>query len=218
MKKRVWWCLAPLFLLLAGSLALWPLRGFLTAEAISRRSPGTAVSAALFLLGLYAVKSLSVCFPLAALEAAGGLLFPYPVALCVNMAGVAVVQTLPFLLGRRGQGGLDALLANYPRLAVLRTLQRGGDGLFVFLLRLAGASPGDLVSLYLGAAGVPVAVYLPAGLAGSLPRVAATTLLGTALWNIGSRQFWLSVGVNAAISVFSLAVWRVKTSGLRRAP
>ncbi|MEG1657694.1 MAG: VTT domain-containing protein [Oscillibacter sp.] len=208
MKKRIgWYAATPLFLLLA-AVALWPYRHALTAEAISSRSPESAVWAALFLWGLYAVKSLSFCFPLAALEAAGGLLFPYPAALCVNMVGVALVQILPYFLGRRSRGGLDALLEKYPRLKLLRTLPRGGDGLFVLLLRLAGASPGDLVSLYLGAAGVKFSVYLPAGLAGIFPRVAATTFLGASLWDPGSEQFWLSVGINAAVTVFSLAVWR----------
>ena len=210
MKKRTWLRFMPLLVLLGGGVALWPYRHALTAEAISHYSPRTAVWAALFLLALYAVKSLSVCFPLAALEAAGGLLFPHPIALGVNLAGVAVVHTLPFLLGQRSREGLDALVEKYPSLAVLQTLRRDGDGLFVFLLRLAGASPGDLVSLYLGAAGVPFAVYLSAGLAGSFPRVAATTFLGTALWDPGSSRFWVSVGINAAITVFSLALWRVR--------
>ncbi|MEG1593519.1 MAG: hypothetical protein RR350_03835, partial [Oscillibacter sp.] len=53
-------------------------------------------------------------------------------------------------------------------------------------------------------------VYLPAGLAGIFPRVAATTFLGAALWDIGSEQFWLSVGINAAVTVFSLAIWRAR--------
>lgn len=211
MKKRIWLrCALPLLLLAVGAAVLWPCRRLLTAEAISQRSPGSAAAAALFLLALYAVKGLSVCFPLSALVAAGGLLFPYPVALGVNLVGVAIVHTLPFLLGRRSQEGLDALTARYPKLSVLQDLHWGSDGLLVFLLRLSGASPGDLVSLYLGAAGVPFFRYLAAGLAGAAPRVAATTFLGTALWDPWSEQFWLSVAINAAVTVFSVALWRLR--------
>lgn len=50
----------------------------LTAEAIAAFSPRQTVLAASFLVGLYALKSLSVCFPMSALTAAGGLLFPFP--------------------------------------------------------------------------------------------------------------------------------------------
>ena len=85
MRKR-WWL--PLAVLCAGALALWPLRDHLTAEAIAARSPRQAWLAALFLLGLYVLKGLSMAFPLTALEAAGGLLFPFPAALAINTAGV----------------------------------------------------------------------------------------------------------------------------------
>lgn len=205
MRKR-WWL--PLLILCVGGLALWPWRGALTAEGIAARSPRQAWLAAAFLLALYAVKSLSVAFPLSALEAAGGMLFPFPAALAVNACGVAVAQAVPYLLGRRERGGLAALGERYPGLAALARPAAGGAGRTVFLLRLGGASPGDLVSMYLGAAGVPWRAYFAGGLLGSLPRVASATLLGTALWEIGGDRFWLSLGAGAALTAVSLALWR----------
>lgn len=68
---------------------------------------------------------------------------------------------------------------------------------------------GDVVSWYLGAAGVPWGRYLSAGLAGSLPRVAAATLLGTSLWDPGSSRFYLSLGLGAGMSVLAAALWRI---------
>lgn len=205
MKKWRW---LPLLLLCAGALALWPHREALTAERIAARSPRQAWLAAAFLLALYGVKSLSVAFPLSALEAAGGMLFPFPAALAVNLCGVAVAQTVPYLLGRREQGGLTALVEGHPRLAVLERPGSARPGRTVFLLRLAGASPGDLVSMYLGAAGVSWRAYFTGGLLGSLPRVASATLLGAALWDVGGPRFWLSMGVGAALTAVSLALWK----------
>lgn len=205
MKKWRW---LPLLILCIGALALWPCREALTAERIAARSPRQAWLAAAFLLALYGVKSLSVAFPLSALEAAGGMLFPFPAALAVNLCGVAVAQTVPYLLGRREQGGLAALVEGHPRLAALERPGSVRPGRTVFLLRLAGASPGDLVSMYLGAAGVSWRAYFTGGLLGSLPRVASATLLGTALWDIGGPGFWLSVGVGAALTALSLALWK----------
>ena len=63
---------------------------------IAAFSPRQTVLAASFLVGLYALKSLSVCFPMSALTAAGGLLFPFPLALAVNLCGTGVV--LPHFL------------------------------------------------------------------------------------------------------------------------
>lgn len=206
MGKR-WWL--PLLILCAGVIAVWPMRDSLTAEAIAARSPRQFGLAAGFLLLLYGAKSLSVAFPISALEAAGGLLFPFPLALAVNLCGVLLAHILPFLLGRREQTGLETLIARYPKLATLSPDSRR-PGQSVFFLRLAGAAPGDLVSLYLGASGVPLRAYLLWDFVGSLPRVAAATLLGSALWDIGSSRFWLSLLPGAAMTVLSFILWRTQ--------
>lgn len=206
MKK--WRGCLPLFLLLLAAAGAWAFRRQLTAEAIAARSPQQAWVTVCFLLALYAVKSLSVAFPLSALEAASGLLFPFPAALAVNLCGAAIVQTLPYLLGQREQGGLAAVAARYPQLADLVRPDPRHPGRTVFLLRLGGVSPGDLVSLYLGAADVPWRAYLSGGLLGSFPRVVSATLLGAALWEIGGRRFWLSLGIGAALTALSLCLWR----------
>ena len=177
------------------------------AEAIAAFSPRQTVLAASFLVGLYALKSLSVCFPMSALTAAGGLLFPFPLALAVNLCGTAVAQTIPFFLGRREQGGLEALAERYPRVAGICRAQAEDRWLSVFLLRLAGASPGDVVSLYLGASGTPCGVYLSAGLLGGLPRIACATVLGGALWQPGSGRFWLSLAAGGALTALSGVIW-----------
>ena len=197
----------PLLVLALGTAVLWPYRHELTAEAIAALSPRQTALAAGFLVGLYALKSLSVCFPMSALTAAGGLLFPFPLALAVNLCGTAVAQTIPFFLGRRERGGLEALAERYPRVAGLCRAQAENQWLSVFLLRLAGASPGDVVSLYLGASGTPWGTYLSAGLLGALPRIACTTLLGGALWQPGSPRFWLSLAAGGGLTVLSGTIW-----------
>ena len=206
MGKRGW--LAPAALVL-GTAAVWPWRHLLTAGTIAAWSPRQALPAAAFLIALYGAKSLSVAFPLSVLEAAGGLLFPLPAALAVNLLGVGVAQAVPFFLGRRERGRPDVLLTRRPGLASLSRISTERPGRTVFLLRLGGASPGDLVSLYLGAAGVPWRAYLVPGLLGSLPRVAAATVLGSALWDIGGRRFWLSLGAGAALTTAALVLWAV---------
>ena len=201
--------LAPLLFLLALA-ALWPLRGELTAEAIARRSPEQSLLAAGFLLGLYVLKSVTFCVPLSALTAAGGLLFPLPAALAVNLCGAAAAQTAPFLLGRRRQEDLDALGRKYPKAAAVCRPAPGDRWRSVFLLRLGGASPGDLVSLLLGAAGVPYGTYLSAGVLGAAPRVAAATVLGAALWDPGSPRFWISLGMGGGLTILAVAIWYLR--------
>ena len=198
------------FLFLIALAALWPLRHQLTAEAIARLSPEQTALAAAFLLVLYVLKSLTFCVPLSALTAAGGLLFPLPAALAVNLCGAAAAQTAPFLVGRRRREDLDALGRRYPKAAALCRLEPKERWTSVFLLRLGGASPGDVVSLLLGAAGVPYGTYLSAGVLGAAPRVAAATVLGAALWSPGSPRFWISLGVGGVLTALALVIWRLR--------
>lgn len=198
------------FLFLIALAALWPLRHQLTAEAIARLSPEQTALAAAFLLVLYVLKSLTFCVPMSALTAAGGLLFPLPAALAVNLCGAAAAQTAPFLVGRRRREDLDALGRRYPKAAALCRLEPKERWTSVFLLRLGGASPGDVVSLLLGAAGVPYGTYLSAGVLGAAPRVAAATVLGAALWSPGSPRFWISLGVGGVLTALALVIWRLR--------
>lgn len=205
MAKR-WWL--PLLLFAFGALALWPLRHTLTAQAIAAGSPKQMAWAAAFLLLLYAAKGVSVVVPLSVLEAAGGLLFPFPAALAVNFAGVMLTQAGPYFLGRREQAGLLALEERCPRLLPLARPAATQPARTVFLLRLGGVSPGDLVSFFLGAAGVSGRAYFSAGFLGSLPRIVAATALGSALWEIGGRRFWISMLAGTVCSAISLLLWR----------
>lgn len=201
MKKR-WW---PLLLPLVLAAALWPLRRSVTAEAIAAWTPGQAGLAAVVLLALYTIKGLTAALPLAVLEAAAGLLFPFPAALAVNTCGVAAAQAGPYLVGWRQRDSLSTLTARHPRLAFLE--EEAATTRRVFLLRLAGVLPGDLVSLWLGAAGTPCRAYFAGGLLGSLPRVLSATALGAALWDLGGRRFWLSCAFGWALTVAAVLVW-----------
>ena len=210
MKKRSAARLVPLILLLLSAVVVLPRRNTLTAEAILHFSPSSPPLAAIFLLALFAGKGLSFFFPLAVLETAGGLLFPLRIALPINLLGAALSMTAPFYLGRRDRDGLAAFLKRHPRLQTLEQARGGGNFFFVWLIRLVGGFPFDLVSFYFGAAGLPYGQYLAAGLLGLLPHTAAATFLGTALSDPQPQRIITAVGLNAAVSVAALTLWRIR--------
>ena len=190
-KNRLW----PLLLWAVLAAAVWPFRRQLTAEAVAAWRPGRARLAVLVLLALYALKGLTAALPFTALAAAAGLLLPFPAALGTNLCGTAAAQAGPYLLGRRQKKGAA----------------RGPKGPFsarrVFLLRLAGVLPTELVSFYLGAAGTAWRAYFAGGLLGSFPRVLSATVLGAALWDLGGRRFWASCVFGWSLTGAALALW-----------
>lgn len=75
-------------------------RDAFTLEGILSYTPRQPLLAALLLLALFAVKSLSVFLYSGFLFAASGILFPLPAAIAVNLAGAAVMVSLPYWLGK----------------------------------------------------------------------------------------------------------------------
>ena len=72
-----------------------------TLEGILTYPPDKPLLAALVLVALFAVKSLSVFLYSGFLYMAAGVLFPLPAAIAVNLAGTAVMVPLPYLLGQK---------------------------------------------------------------------------------------------------------------------
>lgn len=201
MKKH----LLPLLPWAALGLAAWTCRSGLTAENVAAWTPGQTWLAALALLGLYALKGLTAALPVTVLAAAAGLVLPFPLALGTNLCGAAAAQAGPYFIGRRKRDALEELAARHPRLEALE--KAASSGREVFLLRLAGVLPTELVSLWLGASGTPWRAYFAGGLLGSFPRVLSATALGAALWDLGGARFWASCVFGWALTGAALAVW-----------
>ena len=173
-------------------------------EDIAQHAPRQPLLAALAMLGLYGVKSLSVFLPMLPLQLAVGFLFRQPIAVLINGLGYALGAAISFFRGRSaGTETIDQLLEKYPRLS---GLVRGGKGSNVFLsfiLRVIGMLPMDVTSMYLGSTGVPFLSYLLATMAGALPKVVAITLVGDSITEPGSPAFLLSAAFTAGLTVLS---------------
>lgn len=97
-----------------------------TAQSILDYAPANPWLAATFLLLLYAVKSLSVVFPLIVLNIAGGFLFQPLTAILVNTLGVLIELTIPYWVGRVSRtDSAGKLMKKYPKLAETVSFQHG---------------------------------------------------------------------------------------------
>ena len=179
------------------------------AEELLSWSPSNPWLAALFLIALYAVKSMTVFFPLVVLYLAGGLLFPLPAALLVNLLGLAVCGTIPYVVGRLSAAEtLDRLRGKYQKLAALERLRRENNFLFALLTRAVGVLPGDVVSLYLGAVRLPYPAYLLGSLLGLCPTMIAVSVMGENAAEPLSPGFLIALGCDLAAVLLSFAVCR----------
>ena len=90
---------------------------------------------------LYAVKSLTVVFPLITLYLLSGAVFSLPSAILVNLLGLVFWASIPYLLGKLiGPSRLERLRKRYPKLEILDILRRK-SGKIVFILAAWRAVP-----------------------------------------------------------------------------
>lgn len=176
----------------------------LTHQNLADWLPQNRMLAALAIVALYTVKSLTVFFPLVTLYLLAGIIFPLPIALLVNVLGLIACDTLPYLAGRSfGSEFLDRIRAKYPKLELLETLRQKGAFQFAALTRAAGILPGDVVSIYFGCVRLNYPAYLAGSMLGLAPGMIATTILGTKITNPASPAFWIAAGAGAAVAVLS---------------
>ena len=181
-----------------------------TAEDILHYTPAQPVRAALFLWLAFALKSLSMVFPIMVLFAVGGQLFPLPVALAVNTVGVAIALTLPYLLGRASELSFsDTLTARYPKLYELRRMREDNAFILSLLSRAIGILPCDVVSLYFGSVRMPYPPYIAGAVLGFMPDLICATLLGRQIEAVGSPGFWITVAINLLACLVSMLLYRV---------
>ena len=192
-----------------------------TLEQILTYSPRQPALAALVLLVLFAVKSLSIFLYCGFLYAASGILFPLPIAILLSIAGSTIMSSIPYWLGKKlGSQAAQHILARYPKAAYLHDLRSGNDFFFVLIVRLLGILPADVVSAYMGAVSVRYRDYLPACLLGFLPTCILFPIMGMSISDVRSPQFLISLSIELAAMLSSCVVFHIyrKKRSLAKTP
>lgn len=183
-------------------------RDAFSVDGIVSRTPANSFLAALVMLLLFALKSVSIVIYSSLLYAASGILFPLPIAILVNLLGTAIMATIPYLIGEKtGTEAMRQLAESRPRAALLQSLQRQNDFFFCLFARLIGLFPSDLLGAYMGASGIRYPPYLLGSLLGMLPNMITFPLMGMNIRNIRSPAFLISAGIQIAFAMVSLAVY-----------
>lgn len=189
----------------------------ITVQTVLSYTPESPFAAAVVILLLYALKSVSFVFPIIVLQVAAGHLFPAPAALLINFLGRAVTLSIPYWVGRfSGSDLIENLQEKYPKIKESCDRQ-GKKPIFIsFLLRTFCFLPGDAVSLYLGATQIPFPCYLTGGVLGTSLGVILATIFGSSITQPDSPAFWLSALLMTLMAVAS-AVFYLR-SNKKKAP
>ena len=179
----------------------------LSVYTILRYTPENEILAAGILLLLFALKSLTVVFPLSILYLASGILFQPVIAVLISTAGLAVTITIPYWIGKySGKQAVQEICKKYPKAGMLAKYQEQNIFFACFITRIVGFLPGDIVSLYFGACDTAYLIYLAAGVAGSLLSIITTTLLGEKISDPFSVEFMVVLLCRILVSVGAVLI------------
>ncbi len=162
-------------------------------EDIVSYTPKNRILAGFLFQLFYAIKSLTVFFPLPMLQLAVGHLFPVGWALVVNFCGIIVAVSCPFFVGwKKGEQYVSAVVEKVDAIEKIKSLQSDNVIFSTYMIRMLQL-PLDLVSLFLGSEHISYGKYLAGSLLGLTPVTIAITLLGETITDIHSREFLLTL-------------------------
>lgn len=170
--------------------------------------PSNLYIAAAAVLVIYALKSVSVVFPLLVLYAGVGRVFPVAFALILNFIGISICTAIPYYLGKAvGRQAVEDLIAKNKKAEQINNLKAKNGFYFCYILRIINILPGDIVSLLLGAGNMQAKDYFAGSLFGLLPTMIAATLAGEAILKPLSAEFLIPFAVLIIISAVSVAIY-----------
>ena len=181
-----------------------------TVDGIIRLTPQNPALTAILMLFLFALKSISFVIYIGILYAANGILFPLPIAIILNILGTAIALTIPYFLGKwTGSDAAQKIVTKYPKMANIRSIRKSNDFMFSFLTRVIGLLPADLVSVYMGAAGVDYKKYLLGGLLGFLVPTVTFPIMGMSVADPLSPEFIIAGSIEISLTVVSLVTFLI---------
>ena len=179
----------------------------LSVKTILRYTPENTILAAIILLAFFALKSLTVVFPLSILYFASGILFHSVAAALISTAGLAITITIPYWIGKySGKQAVQEICKKYPKAEIVARYQETNTFFACFITRIVGFLPCDIVSIYFGACDTAYPIYLVAGVSGSLLSIITTTLLGEKISDPFSVEFIIVLLCRILVSAGAVAI------------
>lgn len=160
---------------------------------------------ALIIIFISVVKSFALIFPPAVIMSICGFVLPnYFLAFGVNIVSVILSLSVPYFLGKfTGAGMVDTLSKKFKAIKKIDDFAGTNEMALTAVFKFAGIIPGDLSSLLFGAMDISYKNYLIGATLGNIPLIAAYTLFGYVLKNVGEKPWVVAIPV-VIIVVFVL--------------
>lgn len=184
-------------------------RDSITVDSILAYSPSNLWAAFAVMMGLFALKTLSIVFYSGALFMASGMIFGMPASVAVNIAGALVMLLEGYAAGHMGgQKLVEYLSAKYPRFAEFTGIKDNRPFSFALLIRMLKFVNYDIGSMFMGASGVSLLPYLGGSLLALLPEAVLFALAGSGISNMNAVPAAAAAVIYVVMTVLSAFILR----------
>ncbi len=160
----------------------------------------------------YALKSLSVIFPIAIVYAFVGRIFPIWAALPINLLGLTITMIVPYIAGRLSAAEyIQKFTKKYDKSGKIEKMAERDQFFASYMLRVVSFLPADIVSMILGSMRFDFKKYLIGSVAGSIPSMIGLTCMGATITDPSSPGFIISTIATIIISVVSVIFHKYKS-------
>ena len=167
--------------------------------------------AVLVVLGLYALKGISVAVVYHVLVVSVALVFPLPAALVINAVGLVISLTASYLVGRHTDpSDLNSLLDRHPRIKRFFDPSQEMGFASCFVIHSLGLSM-EVLGVLFGMLRTGYGTYLVSSWLAIYPGTVCFTILGSRL-DFHSPVFWAFLAVNVVMLGYALLYCRRRMS------
>lgn len=164
----------------------------------------TMVSVCLILLN-FAIKALTVWFPIPCMCVASAVLFKWYWAILINIVGLTILFTIKYFLGKyKGGGNAEKILSKYDVAHSFIDESKLGSTIVLFFLRLVPFIPINAVSQLYGTTEIKYKNYISVSLSGFSYKLISYTIIGRNVYDPLSISFVLPFIILRLFSGFAL--------------
>lgn len=208
-KREYWmWGLSLLLVWAVIAYLFFRVNGQLGVKDLLSYQPESKILAAFVMCGLYLLKSVDFLMQTAVLYAVTGIMFPLPIAILINIIGIAILSVVPYFIGRKlGTPILERIYAKHPKFRHAENLDKRSDFILTILLRCIGF-PVTETGVYMGAKGYDFKSYLLGSELGLIPIMIPFTVMGDTAADFRSPLFLTAAAVELVIVIAALLLYR----------
>ena len=173
---------------------------------------GGMVMAIFIALLLFAIKGVVMFIPLSGLYlAVGAVMNDEIIAFLVNLTGIVICLSIAYFNGTKiTMERAEEIYRKFPKIKMLDDFESENSLLFSFLIRIFGIVPCDVVSMYCGIKKIPYKEFLLGSVAGMIPGLILTGIIGANITNPLSVPFLGSCALQLAGTLGSLYIYKKK--------